>query len=476
MNKKTAVVYLRVSKKEQAKGYSLGDQLKACHKFAEENDLVVVGDRWVDEVTGLPVDRRHSNAIYGYCDPGESGTKRDRPALNAAIKYLDSFSYDYVIAQDTDRFSREPEVFYQIAHDMRQVNPDIGFGFVGGLAQGLNPDILLLSMALGMAKKEIDKTKRRSVMRKAEKARRGLFVEGAYVCPYGFQLDPAHPDSIGGLVINDQQAQVVRDMYNLYDDGYSLSRISEWLYERGIMTPRGRERWSPQVICRLLTSTCYRGVHVSNIDGEVIEKQCPTIVGDDLWERVNRSRAKARRRNHTRLDSNRRYLLGEGRLRCADCNGSYGAEFIPAGRRGHATDYLTYRHRRRPNDVYGFRGCRNDHLHSKYVEPVIWNEILAMLADPTRIRASYETYLEDIRQQNDDLVQLQSSYSRELTDIRYRIDNLIDGFEVGALTADELQDRRTRLDERIVHIREELKYLNAEEIAVIVYCPHSRGT
>lgn len=41
--------------------------------------------------------------------------------------------------------------------------------------------------------------------------------------------------------------------------GFSLGRISDWLYENGILSPTGNERWSRETISKILKNEKYVG-------------------------------------------------------------------------------------------------------------------------------------------------------------------------------------------------------------------------
>ena len=74
-----------------------------------------------------------------------------------------------------------------------------------------------------------------------------------FVC-YGYRLDEN-----GNLIINDAEAKIVREIFEMRADGFSLSRISEWLYDNGVLSPTGKEHWSRETISKLLKNEKYVG-------------------------------------------------------------------------------------------------------------------------------------------------------------------------------------------------------------------------
>src|SRR5918997_4894787 len=88
---KRAILYARVSTDEQARsGYSLAQQMEALREYAVREGYEVV-----EEVT----------------DPGQSGASLARPGIDRVREIVANGSVSAVVAQDRDRFARDP-VFY----------------------------------------------------------------------------------------------------------------------------------------------------------------------------------------------------------------------------------------------------------------------------------------------------------------------------------------------------------------------------
>src|SRR5215216_950714 len=89
---KRAILYARVSTQEQAaKGYSLAQQLEALREYAAREEYEVL-----EEVT----------------DPGQSGASLERPGMDRVRDLVAAGGISIVLAQDRDRFSREPAYTY----------------------------------------------------------------------------------------------------------------------------------------------------------------------------------------------------------------------------------------------------------------------------------------------------------------------------------------------------------------------------
>ena len=63
----------------------------------------------------------------------------------------------------------------------------------------------------------------------------------------------------GKLVINSDEAQVVRWMFERYLAGDSLGKIASGLEQQGIPSPTGKSKWNREAIDKLLSNEKYTG-------------------------------------------------------------------------------------------------------------------------------------------------------------------------------------------------------------------------
>ena len=66
-------------------------------------------------------------------------------------------------------------------------------------------------------------------------------------------------DSDGSLKIDEEQAKVVRDIFRWYLDGASVLGIIKNLFDAGIPSPTGKEKWSKHGIEKMLANGKYTG-------------------------------------------------------------------------------------------------------------------------------------------------------------------------------------------------------------------------
>src|SRR3712207_3484576 len=97
---KRAILYARVSTHEQARsGYSLAQQLEALRAYAEREGYEVLED---------------------VADPGQSRASLERPGMDRVRDLVAAGGVSVVLAQDRDRFAREPAYLYLLREEFAE--------------------------------------------------------------------------------------------------------------------------------------------------------------------------------------------------------------------------------------------------------------------------------------------------------------------------------------------------------------------
>jgi hypothetical protein len=109
----------------------------------------------------------------------------------------------------------------------------------------------------------------------AEKAETGKFTGG--VVPYGYALDSA-----GALVLDEEKAAVVLEIYNSRAENQSLRSIADALNKRGVASYRGG-MWSKAAIAYILKNPVYTGKYNKN----GVTNKIPRIITTTLYNKIN---------------------------------------------------------------------------------------------------------------------------------------------------------------------------------------------
>ena len=196
---KRAILYARVSTDEQAKsGYSLAQQMEALREYTAREGYEVL-----EEVT----------------DPGQSGASLERPGMDQVRDLVAAGGVSVVLAQDRDRFAREPAYHYLLRrefeeHDckLRALNDRGDDSPEGELTDGILDQL---------AKFERAKTAERSRRGKQRKVREGKILRGRKP-PYGFRYNA----SGDGLVPNESEMVVIERIFRMAAEGLGPTPVT----------------------------------------------------------------------------------------------------------------------------------------------------------------------------------------------------------------------------------------------------------
>lgn len=120
-------------------------------------------------------------------------------------------------------------------------------------------------------------------------------------------------DENGDLVINEEQAVIVRLIFDLYLGGKSILGIVKELKERSIRSPTGKDNWPKRSIEEMLSNEKYIGIAVVNVDGEEgqvykLNNSHPAIISNEIFDAVQEEKLK---RSNLVVDENRTHRSGK---------------------------------------------------------------------------------------------------------------------------------------------------------------------
>lgn len=223
-----------------------------------------------------------------YDDGGVSGGTLERPALQRLLADIDAGRVDMVVLYKIDRLTRSLADFAKLVERFDAA----GCSFVS-VTQSFNTSTsmgrLTLNMLLSFAQFEREVTAERIRDKFAASKKKGLWMGG--LAPLGY--DP-HPDRTRReLVVNGDEAEIVRQLFGLYLAHGCLSAVEKEACRRGLRSKhrvfangrnQGGNPFSRGQIHKILTNPVYRGLIRHK------EKAWPgkhaAIIDEELWDRV----------------------------------------------------------------------------------------------------------------------------------------------------------------------------------------------
>lgn len=228
---KNVVGYLRVSTDAQVDKYGLDAQRSDIMRYCIEHDMYIC--KW-------------------FVEEGVSGVKEERPAFEK-ILYGDEVEnppYEAVVVAKNDRVARDIMVYYYFKmvlkkKDVELISVSESFGEFGAMAS------MLEAFTLCVAEMERENIKRRTSSGRCVKAKVGGYAGGRPA--YGYY-------AVGGsLLVDADEAEVVKKIFALKNGGCKLREIAEGLNANGWRKRNGKMFDVSAVQSILKNESFYRG-------------------------------------------------------------------------------------------------------------------------------------------------------------------------------------------------------------------------
>lgn len=259
---RTAVAYARYSSAGQ-RDVSIEQQLREIHAFAAREGYTIVHD---------------------YADHARSGFKNTsaRAAFQAMMAAAEKGGFDTVISWKVDRFGRNREESALYKGRLRRFGVRVLYamepipeGSAGVLLEGM------LEATAEWYSRQLSENVRRGMR---DNARRCMY-NGARILGY-------QPGPDGRYIIHEEEAAVVRNIFDLYRSGWAAARIAEQLNNQGVTTTYGRP-FQAQRILKIVGNERYTGVYIF---GDIrIPGGMPVIISESDFKEAQAMRKKTAR-------------------------------------------------------------------------------------------------------------------------------------------------------------------------------------
>ena len=288
------------------------------------------------------------NIVDFYIDDGFSGTNFDRPNFQRMWQDIRNGKVNCVVVKDLSRFGRNT---IETDNYLEVVFPTLKIRFISLLEDVdtfLKPDLSNQKLLIAFKNLMNDEYARdiSTKVRTANDAhrRRGDFI-GSFA-PYGYKKDPNNHHK---LVIDEEVADVVKEIFRLYLSGYSFVKIARHLNELNYLAPIEYKKqkgynlkipsksvkyalWSPTTINTILENEMYIGnmvqgkrcsvsyknkkkIEKSKDEWVIVPNTHEAIISKEDFEKTQILLEKSKKPHIKPFRTN---ILG-GLVRCGDC-------------------------------------------------------------------------------------------------------------------------------------------------------------
>ena len=303
----------------------------------------------------------------------------DRPALKRLLADVESGVANCVVVYKVDRLTRSLLDFSRIIEILDKNNAT----FVS-VTQQFNTTTslgrLTLNILLSFAQFEREMISERTHDKMAAARRRGKWVGGNPVL--GYDVAPQG----GSLVVNEGEAQRVREIFALYLELGSLIpvveeldrrgwRMKEWTTRDGRMA--GGKPIAKNNLYNLLTNMIYLGK--VKYGGEVYEGEHARIVDDEIWNQVQTTLNRNGRHGGRNIGNKHGALL-KSLVRCATCDVGMIHTYVQKKTRVYRYYVCVKAHQR------GWAQCETRCVSAPALESAVLQQLRGIGANPTIMR------------------------------------------------------------------------------------------
>jgi len=369
-----------------------------------------------------------------YSDDDYTGSDRRRPEFNRLLKDAEEHKFNIILCKTQSRFTRELELVEKYIHGLF---PIWGIRFVSVVdnADTANKGNKKSRQINGLVNEWYLEDMSENIRSVLKNRRENGFHIGAFAL-YGYKKDP---EQKGHLIIDEEAANVVREVFTLFSQGYGKTTIARTLNDRGVPNPTEYKRlhglrykqpktknstlWKYFAISDMLINEIYIGNMVQGKYGSVsyktkqnkpkpksewyiVEGTHEPIIERELWDRVQ---SLIKQRSKPFCTGN--IGLFSRKTRCANCG------YIMRSSKSHDIHYLKCANRHVAKDA-----CEGAFISVDRLEQLV-------IAELNRLSAEYLD--KDMLEQNIEFCNnLQAQKNRILSDVssyRKKIDEYAKG-------------------------------------------------
>lgn len=230
------VFYGRVSTEHEAQTYALSNQMQWYEELKNNYPNWIVIERYVDD--------------------GITGTQaKKRPEFMRMIEDAKTGKFDLIVTREVSRFARNTIDCLEVTRQLKNYGVEVFF-VQEGIWTMENEGEMCLTIRAMVAQEESRKMSERIKAGQAISRKNGVLYGNGNLLGY---------DRVGdSYVINEEQAETVRMIFNMYESGFGIQMIRDELIKRGRKNSSGLVKWDNTRILRCLHNSAYKGVVAYN--------------------------------------------------------------------------------------------------------------------------------------------------------------------------------------------------------------------
>ena len=412
-------------------------------------------------------EKRNWTYVQGYVDEGISGTStKKRDSFLRMIADAKAGRFDFIITKEISRFSRS--TLDSIKYTQELLEHDVGVLFQNDNINTLDSDseFRLVVMA-GVAQDEVRKLSERLKFGFRQAIKNGHVLGNDKLWGYDKK------DCV--LTINEEEAQVVRRIFDLYaNQQMGIRRISQTLYDEGFTSRKGNV-FNVLTIRHILCNPKYKGWYCANKSQTVDyrskrkifldesewvmypDPSVPAIVSEELWDRANalyKRRSQQMMSHQSGAEFHNRYPYS-GKIICEEHGTSFHRQVLKSARGDREVwQCRVYRNR-------GRAACSAPQLYTTELDRIMAGIFNQLARNKQAIIDAVLAVLQAVPDEHDYTQDLRR-IKEDLSAIHAKKDRLLEMSIEGVVSMAEFKQRNDGFNEQVRVLEEKRTALQAE--------------
>lgn len=417
-----------------------------------------------------------------YADEGISGTSlKKRNAFNRMYRDGSKKKFDIILTKEVCRFARNTVDTLEKTRELKKWGIEVRF-IIDNISTFDTDGELRLTIMAGMAQDESRRISERTQFGVIQSMKKGVAF-GNIVYGYDFVRDEITGKKTK-LVINEKEAEVVRDIFNMYlieeKGAYTIAKI---LKQRGIeiKRPINKEKstdWREATILDILQNVKYIGdlkqrityttdflehtkkVNEGEVDFIYVENHHEPIIDKKTFEATQKE---LERRSNLYKHEKSKYTnmhTFSGKLVCACCGASYvGGE---NRKRKDGTIRKTWRcytatkygkkHTKNNEEI----GCDNDRVNNEVLKECFTKSLQAIVSNKEEIAKDIEEYIKGAVKKSENETKIIDILAKEKEQLNKEKNKLLDLCLKEIISEEMYRAKNNELENKIKKINKEI--------------------
>lgn len=327
-----------------------------------------------------------------YTDEGITGTStKHRNGFKQMVKDALDGKIDLIITKSVSRFARNTVDSLTTIRQLKEHGVECYFEKENIWTFDGKGELLLTIMS------SIAQEEARSISENCTWGQRRRFADGKVSVPFKSFLGYDRGED-GNLVVNEEQAKLVRRIYGMYLRGQSAYAIAHILNDESVSTPTGRGKWYMSTVKSILTNEKYKGdallqktytddfltkrkkINKGEVQQYYVKNNHEAIIEPEIFDSVQKMMQTATKGKNRQSSIS----IFSSKIKCGECGSWYGSKVW------HSND--KYRrviwqcNHKFDND----KKCETPHLDENQIQQAFISAMNKLISNKTQIIADFE--------------------------------------------------------------------------------------